>query len=489
MLIKFMPHGAGSGVAAVTYLMGETDHKGEKREAVEVLRGNPQLLGELIDSLDFVHRYTSGVIAFAPEDKPTREDVDALLNDFEKVAFAGLDGGQYAWSAVCHDDPGSCHVHVIAARVELQTGKSMNIAPPGWERTFYHLRDAWNYEKGWARPDDPERARQFTPNVKEAHLDITKSPKEAITDWLTAQMRHGLISDRSSVLEALRGIGTINRINPKYISVIFEGEKKPIRLKGSIYEEQFNVSAILEADRTARDRQGRDSGEHRAAAERARSELQRAIDRRTEYNRSRYEREPDAPESKRAEERQLAKSGALDAVLDIPGLMPTDRVRSKELELVDDHRSEPANGGIRSGKDTDKTTDSRIDDRVLQHAGGQKDLHWEQEIDEPKRKPKTKWELDRKRADELIAAIGQHSEKSGPIHSTIGAIASGFRQGAQERASANGQHPAANRLIEHVREAIAGLAARANSASRGIGRWIAELAQVVEKSKGIDRER
>ena len=39
------------------------------------------------------------------------------------------------------------------------TGKALNIAPPGHEKTFDPLRDYWNHSQGWARPDDPERFR------------------------------------------------------------------------------------------------------------------------------------------------------------------------------------------------------------------------------------------------------------------------------------------------------------------------------------------
>ena len=45
------------------------------------------------------------------------------------------------------------------ARVDLETGKSLNIAAPGWQKTFDALRDWQNHENGWSRPDDPERAR------------------------------------------------------------------------------------------------------------------------------------------------------------------------------------------------------------------------------------------------------------------------------------------------------------------------------------------
>ena len=54
-------------------------------------------------------------------------------------------------------------MHILAARVDLETGKSLNIAAPGWQKTFDALRDWQNHENGWSRPDDSERARDVQP--------------------------------------------------------------------------------------------------------------------------------------------------------------------------------------------------------------------------------------------------------------------------------------------------------------------------------------
>ena len=65
----------------------------------------------------------------------------------------GLEEERYSWSAVLHREAdGGVHVHVLAARCDLETGKSLNIAPPGWQKTFDALRDSLNYEHGWSRP-------------------------------------------------------------------------------------------------------------------------------------------------------------------------------------------------------------------------------------------------------------------------------------------------------------------------------------------------
>ena len=71
MHLKFLPHGKGSARAAVEYLVGEWDAAGHERDGVEVLRGNPDMVAVVADSLDFERKYRSAVIAWAPDDRPT----------------------------------------------------------------------------------------------------------------------------------------------------------------------------------------------------------------------------------------------------------------------------------------------------------------------------------------------------------------------------------------------------------------------------------
>ena len=94
MHIKFLARGTGSARDAADYLLGERDATGKPREGVEVLRGNPDMVAAVADSLDFEHRYTSGVIAWAPDDQPTDEHIEAVLDAFEEAAWAGLEPGR-----------------------------------------------------------------------------------------------------------------------------------------------------------------------------------------------------------------------------------------------------------------------------------------------------------------------------------------------------------------------------------------------------------
>ena len=74
------------------YLLCERDSKGQPREGVEILAGDPLQVSAVADSLESQHRYTSAVIT---------------------------------WAAVLHrESNGGAHVHVLAARCGLETGRS-----------------------------------------------------------------------------------------------------------------------------------------------------------------------------------------------------------------------------------------------------------------------------------------------------------------------------------------------------------------------------
>ena len=228
MLISFLRHGTGSVRKASGYVLAASDTLGIERAGVEVLRGNPDQVASVADSLRFKHRYTSGVIAWAPEDRPSDAQIGAVLDDFERLAFAGLSPDRCCWSAVLHREPdGGVHVHVLAARCDLQTGRSLNIAPPGWLNDYRPLRDMHNLEHGWADPDDPARRRDsaepsFELKQRKAALRQGRefaSDREGITALLTKAIEDGLIADRADVARHLSELGEITRQGSNHISV------------------------------------------------------------------------------------------------------------------------------------------------------------------------------------------------------------------------------------------------------------------------------
>ncbi|PIE12479.1 MAG: hypothetical protein CSA68_12575 [Rhodobacterales bacterium] len=148
MMVRFFTHGDGSGRAAVEYLLAEEvaayseDRKriaGQtiRRDVVpEVLSGDPDLTRALIDSNSRKWRYTSGVVAFHAEDDPSEAVQAALMADFEKAAFAGLEGDQANILWVRHKHMGNVELHFLIPRVELHHNRSFNPAPPGSESAW-----------------------------------------------------------------------------------------------------------------------------------------------------------------------------------------------------------------------------------------------------------------------------------------------------------------------------------------------------------------
>lgn len=230
MIVGFSGHGTGGGAGPTEYMTDEK-RKGREKEPPEVVRGDPHQTRDLIDSLDFKHKYTSGVLSFAPDEKITPEMEEAIIDRFEKVAFAGLEPDQYNILWVRHTHAGHHELHFVTPRVELSTGKSLNIKPPGdlAQATFDDFRSEINARYGLADPDDPDRARNVSvPDhelkaAAEAIRSGQKPPENIrvlLDEVLTERAVQGLISSREDVLEHVKDLGfDVAREGKNYITV------------------------------------------------------------------------------------------------------------------------------------------------------------------------------------------------------------------------------------------------------------------------------
>lgn len=309
MLNKFLQHGKGDPALAASYVLDDVDHLNVARADVQVLRGDLRTFTALANSITNVWKYTSGVFAFSLDDNPSDDDINEYLDAFEAHAFAGLKPNQYHFTAVLHEEPnGSKHIHFLVPRVELTTGKALNIAPPGHESYFDPLRDYFNYKKGWSRPDDPKLKRDTqTPDhdhfqqvsALKAGLSVCKTAKdirEVIGVYIEQRIRFGEIKNRHDVINALNDaeIGEITRISDNFISVKQLGSEKAIRLKGAFYESEFSVESYLE-NRTRKENDAGASNTSRFIseqdkeyAEELRARVTELAKKRAAYNEQRY---------------------------------------------------------------------------------------------------------------------------------------------------------------------------------------------------------
>ena len=305
MLVKFFKGGTGKGKTPVEYLTRETDSKGVRREPLpEVIKGNPNRTIQLIDSLDFKYKFHSGVISFAPEDAPTEEQQRAIISSFEKTAFPGLEADQYdiLWVRHSHTSNGRIELHFVTPRVELTTGKSLSIAPPGWQNYYCHWRDKWNYQHQWSDPTDPNRARTYQPgyqalrDAQDKRLELAGLPvkkkedyRKVITNYVTENIRLGRINNRDDIIDTLQKAGLeITRTGSNYLTVTSNQIGQKIRLKGGIYDASWRLEQRPTAE--IRSGQERDRTDIQRRIREAEAELSPRVSKRADLYQSRYKK-------------------------------------------------------------------------------------------------------------------------------------------------------------------------------------------------------
>ena len=297
MIIGFSKHGTGGGRGPTEYMV-DSSRKGRESDPPTVLRGNPAQTKELIDSLSFKHKYTSGVLSFAPGEKISPETESKIMDRFEKVAFAGLNQDQYNILWVRHTHAGHHELHFVTPRVELSTGKSMNIRPPG-EKTKQHFddfRSEINAKYGLADPTDPSRVKQVsTPDYElkiasealRSGQKPTDNMRELLDEVLTKRAVQGLIGSREELLENVKELGfDVPRAGKNYITVADSDTGQRWRLKGGLYERDFEPSRTIEKAERARIRDFSKADEH--AASRYAERVEQHIAARAGYNQSRF---------------------------------------------------------------------------------------------------------------------------------------------------------------------------------------------------------
>jgi hypothetical protein len=260
--IKFLDHGKGSAAHASAYVLDKFDHLGNVRAGVEVLRGDATTFNAVCDASPHLWKYTSGVIAWSKDDAPTNEQIQEVLNDFEEHAFSGLDPSQYHLFAVLHtDDDGSKHIHVLAPRLDIQSGKSLNIAPPRHEKHFDSLRDYFNTKYQWSRPDDlllmqttqePNHIAKLNAQAKNI---LTSKDLETLTkkqfcktvdNYVKTLLRTQTVKNRAEIvscIEQLKGVASVRA--QQTVTVTLTNGKKH-KLSGDFYHEQFEIGLYSE---------------------------------------------------------------------------------------------------------------------------------------------------------------------------------------------------------------------------------------------------
>ncbi|MCV0429491.1 MAG: relaxase/mobilization nuclease domain-containing protein [Roseibium sp.] len=305
MLIKMFRSGKGGGAAPVDYLIAShvlaydgnrdliRDDKGvplmKPRDPLpEVLAGNPDHTRALIDACPHAWTYRAGVISFDKDDHPTEEQQQAVMDAFDELAFAGLSRDQVDMLWVRHSHEGRVELHFCTPRMELTSSKSLNIAPPGYQKAMDSLRDMLNKEHGWADPQDPAKSQDIK-QLPEKRLRA--QGREDIQNWLEDLIVAGRISSRPDIVAALEGAGfELPRQGKTYLTVKDPDSDTRWRLKGEIFHADWTREKT--AQRAAqRKHRAIAPGSERLAARSLpdlRDEYRAHVEKRKLYNEQRY---------------------------------------------------------------------------------------------------------------------------------------------------------------------------------------------------------
>lgn len=338
MMVKFHSRGTGRGSGPVGYLLG----KDRDRDGAELLRGDPDSTEQLIDSLKFAKRYTSGVLSFAEQD--VSPDVKAKIMDtFERAMMPGLDADQYQCLWVEHQDKGRLELNFVVPNVELTTGKRLQ---PYYDKADRPRINAWkditNAVFKLHDPNDPANRQALT-----IPSDLPRASQEAskaITEGLMAMAGAGAVTSREDVLRALQEGGlTIARETKRSISIENPSGGRNIRLKGALYERDFKLGPELRAEVEAASREYRESTPERVRE--AREVYQRGVELKRADNQRRYQRPQ--PEIERVSPQGVAmdRTERVSGVeREFRGVVVDGREDQRELDRAEAAKPSPQTG-------------------------------------------------------------------------------------------------------------------------------------------------
>ncbi|EKO3392666.1 relaxase/mobilization nuclease domain-containing protein [Vibrio fluvialis] len=286
MLVKFFkPTESKGATGALDYLLNE-----DGREAApELLYGDPDITRQLLLASSFKNQYTAGCLSFAKEESDIPKSVqDELIQSFEETLLAGLEPNQYDILWIKHTDKdGRLELNFHVLNTELQTGKRLQPYLHQFDRPRI---DTWKslqndvYEL--ADPNAPERSRTLQlGNMKAVKPN---NVKVAIHNHLEEMWMNGEINSRDEIINELNKIDglEISRITPSAISIKVPDIKKPIRLKGELYNE--NIRTCQDYTKATENKQKRFDKEREQRIEANREKLDRLNQKCGEHRQKKY---------------------------------------------------------------------------------------------------------------------------------------------------------------------------------------------------------
>lgn len=278
MIIKVFKTGKGSSKGPINYLLGKDMNGREREPRPVILTGSKEAVAFLIDNNHRQQKYTSGVIAFRDNERPTAKELNELLKDFRQTFLPNLDEDKAPMLCVRHLEKGNLEIHFLVAK-QTSTGKALNISPPGpaSQKLFSDFQKIQNDKFGF---------KQVVPNLLKSQFDTFEkhSRKAKMGDYLVNKVKSNELHTYSDLLRHLEQDLNIEvtRRGKDFISVKFPNKEKSVRLKGPAFTPEADLRELLKKKDTAAETLTQ------SQKEQIKKSLENGIKQRADYNQRIY---------------------------------------------------------------------------------------------------------------------------------------------------------------------------------------------------------
>lgn len=251
MMVRVFHTGTGNAKSAISYLMGMNNHTGQPRSvAPEWLHGSPSLFQLVSNSISRKHKYVSGAISFRDSEQPSEQQIQLIIEAFKASFLPGLkECDNYADAWIAHRDKGNLELHFVVAGTEIQTGRQLNIHPPGPKNLehFQAFTQVMNQAMGYDQVvADPLKVALREFEAKSQAGKKSRRVKALLAKELHSHILDGSIINREELITHLEhNYGEVTRAGKDFISIRLPGSSKAKRLYGPLFQEDADYSQLV----------------------------------------------------------------------------------------------------------------------------------------------------------------------------------------------------------------------------------------------------
>ena len=289
MIVKFFRQGTKSSgnttaKSVQNYLLNERKNAG----TAKLIKGDLDFVNTQIDccnKADFESTYTSGCLSFAENETIGESEKQALMQSFEEALLPNF-SNRSACYWVEHTDKGRLELNFVFAKIDLETGKHLDIYQH--ERDVKRLntwKDLQVKKYDLKNPFDIENTKEFRSyelkrDDKSVFADKNKATKEVINEYLKQKIQLGEIKNNDDIKTYIEYIDgdfdnptgyIVSKQNKTGIVVTDTTNNKNFRLQGAIYAKSFRTNPTSNADRQNENGARKTQEQARKLSERSRS--------------------------------------------------------------------------------------------------------------------------------------------------------------------------------------------------------------------------